>query len=62
MIALKTVARFKDLDDRIQAECFLVGSLASLLWVIIATIGLLWFDHHAGFDLAKTLIAHAKSP
>lgn len=34
VIALKTVSRFKEIDERIHAEYFLVGSLFSLLWAL----------------------------
>ncbi|MBX9575441.1 MAG: hypothetical protein K2X07_07370 [Caulobacteraceae bacterium] len=32
VIALKTVARFKEIDQQIHAEYFLVGSLFSIVW------------------------------
>ena len=34
VIALKTAARYKDLDNKIPAEYFLIGSLASLSWAL----------------------------
>jgi hypothetical protein len=51
VIALKTVARFKDLDERIEAEYFLVGSLASIFWAIAVTTGTLWYDRSLGLDI-----------
>lgn len=52
VVALKTVARFKDLDDKSFAEYFLVGSLFSILWALLVTVGWLAYDHAIGIDLA----------
>lgn len=48
VIALKTVARYQELDDKITAEYFLVGSLVSLLWAILVTLALLIYDDFLG--------------
>lgn len=56
VIALKTVARYPELDKSITAEYFLVGSLASLLWALIATAALLAYDAFLGFDVLR--LAH----
>lgn len=48
VIALKTVARYKELDEQINAEYFLIGSLASMLWAIIITIVLSYYDQKIG--------------
>lgn len=53
VIALKTVARYPELDKQITAEYFLVGSLASLLWAVIATAALLGYDAYFGFDVLR---------
>ncbi len=53
VIALKTVARFKDLDERNFAEYFLVGSLFSIFWTIIVTSAWLAYDHTIGIDLRQ---------
>lgn len=58
VIALKTVARFKELDQKLDAEYFLVGSLFSLVWAIVITYGWMGFDHFLGLDLLAAL----KSP
>lgn len=55
VVALKTVARYQELDDRITAEYFLVGSLVSLLWAILVTIALLIFDTEAGIGFFVSL-------
>jgi hypothetical protein len=55
VIALKTVARYKELDRQIRAEYFLVGSLTSLLWALIVTLAALWFDRTLGSSLALAL-------
>lgn len=44
VIALKTVARYQELDDQITAEYFLVGSLVSLLWAVLVTLALIVYD------------------
>ncbi|MDB5660100.1 MAG: hypothetical protein JWS10_2715 [Cypionkella sp.] len=51
VIALKTVARFKELDDQQFAEYFLVGSLFSVLWAVLITSLWLFYDNHFGVDL-----------
>ncbi len=48
VIALKTVARFREMDEKDFAEYFLVGSLSSMLWTILVTGGWIWFDAHLG--------------
>jgi hypothetical protein len=60
VIALKAVARFKEIDQRIQAEYFLVGSLASVLWAIIITLALGWYDREAGLDLLQAIMPAPK--
>lgn len=50
VIALKTVARFKELDDQSFAEYFLVGSLFSILWAVIITS--LWLTYDRNFGIA----------
>jgi hypothetical protein len=57
VIALKTVARFKELDDRKFAEYFLAGSLFSILWAVVVTSLWLAYDRYAGLgvlDLVST--------
>lgn len=56
VIALKTVARFKELDDQRFAEYFLVGSLFSVLWAVLVTSAWLTYDRHFGLDI-RTKIA-----
>ncbi|MBO0346499.1 hypothetical protein J0X15_14795 [Roseibium sp. CAU 1637] len=51
VIALKSVSRFKQLDDRRTAERFLVGSLASLVWTVGVYLLLLIYDQTLGFGL-----------
>lgn len=41
IIALKTIARYRELDDQDKSEYFLIGSLFSMLWAI--TIALIVF-------------------
>ena len=49
VIALKTVARYKELDKQISAEYFLVGSLISLSWAIVISIAMIVYDCKFGF-------------
>ncbi|MTI00283.1 hypothetical protein [Roseibium sp. RKSG952] len=51
VIALKTVARHKELDHRDFAEYFLIGSLASIVWAAVVAIAIVWFDGAYGYDL-----------
>jgi hypothetical protein len=55
VVALKTVARYKELDQQFNAEYFLIGSLASLLWAALVTLALLVYDARLGFELAEAL-------
>ena len=55
VIALKTVARFRELDEKAFAEYFLVGSLFSLLWTLVVTTGWLAFDRSFGLGLQAWL-------
>jgi hypothetical protein len=57
VIALKTIARFKELDKQIPAEYFLIGSLFSLLWAILITGIWSTYDHYVGIDVARALIS-----
>ncbi len=59
VIALKTVSRYKELDDQIPAEYFLVGSLASLAWAVAVAVGLIAVDGAGGdgwIQAARTLV------
>jgi hypothetical protein len=51
VIALKTVARFKELDEQGFAEYFLVGSLFSILWAVLITTAWIGYDVHFGGNL-----------
>ena len=51
VIALKTVARYKELDQQITAEYFLIGSLCSILWAFLVAILLSDYDDHYGFHI-----------
>ncbi|MGJ8589776.1 MAG: hypothetical protein ACSHXW_16640 [Yoonia sp.] len=56
VIALKTVARFKELDDQIFAEYFLVGSLFSILWTVIVVTVWVGYDVNFGSNLQGQLL------
>jgi NADH:ubiquinone oxidoreductase subunit K len=54
VIALKTVARHDDLNKKIDAEYFLIGSLASISWAIGIAVLLLLYDHYLGQGFLPT--------
>lgn len=62
VIALKTVARFKELDKQLPAEYFLVGSLFSLLWAVCITSGWLLYDQRFGANVSKEILSLVKPP
>jgi hypothetical protein len=55
VVALKSVARFKDLEEKLNAEYFLVGSLFSVLWAVAVTFAWRAYDARWGLDLAAGL-------
>lgn len=55
VIALKSVSRFKELNDKTFAEYFLVGSLCSLLWTILVAVAWLGYDARFGIGLREML-------
>lgn len=61
IIALKTVARFKELDEKLDAEYFLVGSLFSLGWGLLVTAAWVGYDKRFGLDLSGQISAIAHS-
>lgn len=61
VISPKTVARFRDMDDRRFAEYFLVGSMFSILWAVLVTSLWLVYDRTFGLDL-QTSIARMIAP
>lgn len=52
VIALKTVARYQELDKRIEAEYFLIGSLVSILWAVAVTVGTMILDSAIGINVS----------
>lgn len=55
VITLKTIARYKEIDDQITAEYFLIGSLGSILWSILWTIIFVYYDKNYGFCILKEI-------
>lgn len=55
VIALKTVARFKEMDQQNFAEYFLVGSLFSIFWAFLITSIWLIYDRHYGVDIRSVI-------
>jgi hypothetical protein len=62
VIALKTIARYKDVDKTITSEYFLFGSLFSILWSMVIGVGWLAADHTYGSNLHKKVTALVSSP
>lgn len=60
VVALKTVARFKELDERLDAEYFLVGSLFSILWAVLVTGAWAAYDKAWGLDIGGHLATFLK--
>jgi hypothetical protein len=56
VVALKTVARYSDLDKQDKAEYFLVGSLASILWAVVMTALIALYDREWGFSVLPSLV------
>ena len=52
VIALKTVARYQDLDRKLEAEYFLVGSLVSILWAVLVTVAAIMLDSAFGMNVS----------
>jgi hypothetical protein len=48
VVALKTVSRYKELDQQIPAEYFLVGSLSSLMWAVVVALTFTVVDEWLG--------------
>ena len=61
VVALKTVARFKELDERLDAEYFLIGSLFSILWAICVAAAWIAYDKAYGLDITGSITAFVTS-
>lgn len=62
VIALKSVARFKDLDKQRFAEYFLVGSLFSVLWALLITSAWLAYDQRYGANIRAKVTQLIEAP
>lgn len=56
VVALKTVARYSDLDKQDKAEYFLIGSLASILWAVIVTAAIAFYDRRWGLGVLESFV------
>lgn len=64
VIALKSVSRFKRIDEQNFAECFLIGSLFSILWALAITSAWLAYDASMGSQIQMQIhdaVGSAKS-
>ncbi len=57
IIALKAIGRFKELDNSLPAQYFLLGTLFSILWTILVTTAWLLYDRHVGVGLGDAMTA-----
>ena len=55
VVALKSVGRYKELEQQLNAEYFLVGSLASILWAIVIGLLTVVYDERYGLHLLRWL-------
>lgn len=55
VVAFKTIARHKELDQKADAEYFLIGSFASILVSIVLAISLKLYDAKVGYGLISWL-------
>lgn len=53
VVALKTVARYRELDEQNRAEYFLIGSLASIVWAVAMTAVIAIYDRYWGIELLR---------
>jgi hypothetical protein len=56
VVALKTVARYSDLDKQDKAEYFLIGSLASILWAVLVTGLIAFYDRRWGLGVLPSFV------
>ena len=56
VVALKTVARYSDLDKQDKAEYFLIGSLASILWAVLVTALIAFYDRRWGLAVLPSFV------
>ncbi|MCG8441887.1 MAG: hypothetical protein MI723_08765 [Caulobacterales bacterium] len=57
VVALKSIARYKELETQIKAEYFLIGSLTSILWAVLIGGATLLYDQRVGWDIAGSILA-----
>jgi hypothetical protein len=56
VVALKTVARYKKLDEQHKAEYFLIGSLTSILWAVVVTGLIALYDRNWGLGVLTVFV------
>lgn len=56
VVALKSVARYSKLDEQNKAEYFLIGSLTSILWAVVVTGGIAYYDRSWGLGLLGAFV------
>lgn len=62
VVALKSVARYKELETRITAEYFLVGSLVSIVWAAVVGMALIWYDDTYGWGITTWIADRLVAP
>lgn len=62
VVALKTVARYRKLDEQNKAEYFLIGSLTSILWAVAVTGLIAIYDRGWGLNVLSVFVGLFDAP
>lgn len=57
VIVLKSIARYKEIDNQIKAEYFLIGSLLSLLFAILISVIFIAFDKIHNLEIINYIVS-----
>ena len=57
VIVLKSIARYKEIDNQIKAEYFLIGSLLSLLFAIMISVIFIAFDKIHNLEIINYIVS-----
>lgn len=57
VIVLKSIVRYKEIDNQIKAEYFLIGSLLSLLFAIMISVIFIAFDKIHNLEIINYIVS-----
>ena len=57
VIVLKSIARYKEIDNQIKAEYFLIGSLLILLFAILISVIFIAFDKIHNLEIINYIVS-----